>query len=869
MKRILLTLAAVAALVSCASEGEHFLTDETYRNEVETTLKNRLEAYGGRLAQFYTLDESSVTLAEKEALEFLYAYMPLADLTDYPTDFYLQNVRATFKAREEMPWGKDVPELLLRHFVLPLRVNNENLDSSRVVFYRELAPRVKDLPMKDAILEVNHWCHEKATYQPSDGRTSSPISMYRNALGRCGEESTFCVAALRSVGIPARQVYTPRWAHSDDNHAWVEAWADGKWWFIGACEPEPVVNLGWFNAPASRAMLMHTKVFGRYYGPEETVLESPQYTEVNLIDNYAATGKSTVHVVWGEGSGHEAGTPVEEARVDFCIYNYAEFYPAVAKYTAADGSTTLSAGLGDMLAWASKDGMYGYEKVSFGRDDDVTIAIGPAPAELTERPIMIIPPAEKAVIPDVTPEQRAENDRRIAEEDSIRKAWEATFPTKEDAEAFVTANGYDPRTARFIMSARANWQVIEDFLAGAEDKERAAELLRSLSRKDCQDITPEILADSYDHPECVLRPRIESEFLSPYKGYFLSTLTADEKALLSDPAALLKWMGDNIAIIDDPKAWSIPMSPISVWKARVADKRSLGNFFVAMCRTLGNEAHKNPVSGNIQYKSGEDWLNVTLGDESTATASVRGTLKLHYIPVPTIESPGYYRHFSISRVEDGRARQLGFDEGEFDMGGGQDFMKSFQKGIRIDTGHYLMAAGNRLPDGSVPVTVTEFDIVEGQEVDVDLKLTFPEGPVSVVGNVDTSILPFEGHGYFVVGVVEPGKEPSNHALRDIAAEKQKLEAWGGKILLMTRSQEALDVLQKDIKDGKFGVLPDNVTFAVDNGSVVEKALVDGLGLAGKDLPLVIIADSSDKVYFASEGYTIGLGTTLLGVLGRI
>ena len=83
---------------------------------------------------------------------------------------------------------------------------------------------------------------------------------YARHTGRCGEESTLLVAALRSVGIPARQVYTPRWAHTDDNHAWVEAWADGKWYFLGACEPEPVLNLGWFNAPASRGMLMHTKV---------------------------------------------------------------------------------------------------------------------------------------------------------------------------------------------------------------------------------------------------------------------------------------------------------------------------------------------------------------------------------------------------------------------------------------------------------------------------------------------------------------------------------------------------------------------------------------------------------------------------------
>ena len=179
--------------------------------------------------------------------------------------------------------GWNVPERIFRHFVLPVRANNENLDTSRVAFYRELKPRVEGMNMKDAILEVNHWCHEKLTYKPSDARTLSPLSSMRSSLGRCGEESTFAVAALRAVGIPARQVYTPRWAHTDDNHAWVEAWADGDWYFLGACEPEPVLNLGWFNSPASRGLLMHTRVFGNYDGPEEKVMVGPNFTEINQI----------------------------------------------------------------------------------------------------------------------------------------------------------------------------------------------------------------------------------------------------------------------------------------------------------------------------------------------------------------------------------------------------------------------------------------------------------------------------------------------------------------------------------------------------------------------------------------------------------
>lgn len=140
-----------------------------------------------------------------------------------------------------------MPDHLFLHFVLPYRVNTENIEDSRGILHEALAERTKSLSMADAILETNYWCHEKATYIGSDLRTISPLTMIRNARGRCGEESTLAVAALRSIGIPARQVYTPRWAHCDDNHAWVEAWADGKWYYFGACEPEARLNQGWFS----------------------------------------------------------------------------------------------------------------------------------------------------------------------------------------------------------------------------------------------------------------------------------------------------------------------------------------------------------------------------------------------------------------------------------------------------------------------------------------------------------------------------------------------------------------------------------------------------------------------------------------------
>ena len=825
----------------------------------------RMEDNGGALKPFMTLPEG-ISAQEKEALEFLYAYMPLADVTDYPSDFYLQNVRVAFQAREEMGWN--VPEREFRHFVLPLRVNNENLDSARTVFYRELKPRVQGLSMADAILEVNHWCHEKVTYQPSDGRTSSPLNLVKNALGRCGEQSTFCVSALRSVGIPARQVYTPRWAHTDDNHAWVEAWADGQWHFLGACEPEPVLDLGWFNAPASRAMLMHTKVFGKYDGPEEVVLESPNFTEVNLIDNYAKTARIDFTVVSADG------VPVEGARVDFCIYNYAEFYPAVTKYTDKAGRTFSSAGLGDMLIWASKDGAYGYVRASFGKDKELTITLD---SPFGSEAFAIVPPPEDVVLPEVTPELRARNDVLFAREDSLRHAYEATFLTREQALAYAEEQGFGYHMAFPLVRSRGNWGTLEAFMVSSGNHERIEQVLSSLSTKDLHDVTLENLQDYYSAPQ-FLGARVENEFLTPFYGYF----AAHFKEEISTPAQLVQWVRDNITVQDNPKAWRIPMSPRGVYESREADPRSLGIFFVDLARALGMEARKDPVTGKIQYKEDGQWLDVSLtGETQEAVVAPKGTLQLDYTQQGTIDNPKYYSHFSISRIEGGRPHLMAFDEGEVDMGGGVDWAHVFKAGFPMDAGDYVLVSGNRLSDGSVPVSMRFFTVREGEVTRIPLTIDEGTGSVPVRGSLDAeipftgadgtvqSLLSATGRGFSVVAVLDPGKEPTNHALRDLAAARERLEAWGRPIVLLCTDAAALERLQKETAEGRYGTLPSTVILGLDTHGI-RRAIVADQKLSGEGrLPLVVVADSFNRVFFCSEGYTIGLGDQLATLTGRL
>ena len=839
MRKFLLILLSLVVLSSC--EVHHLINDPDYRRQMEKDLQARLDG-DGDLKQFYKADDLIITTEEKEALQFLYAYMPLADLTDYTTEYYLANVQSSLATRDEMGWN--VPEREFRHFVLPIRVNNEDLDSARIVFSKEIKPRIKGMPMKDAILEVNHWCHEKLTYKPSDARTLSPLSSARSSLGRCGEESTFTVAALRSVGIPARQVYTPRWAHSDDNHAWVEAWADGTWYFLGACEPEAVLNLGWFNTPASRGLLMHTRVFGCYDGPEEKVMEGPNYTEINLIDNYAKTAKVDFIVK------DESGAPVDSALVDFDIYNYAEFYPALAKYTDKEGRTFLTAGMGDMLAWASKDGKYGHSKVSFGKDSLVTIVITADHPDESES-MMIVPPVGGANIPEVTPEQRQENNARTAKEDEIRKSYMATF-VQDDG----TPKG------KFLSKSAGNHEVIEGFLADHPDQ-RALDLLASLSEKDLVDVTREILEDSYQAKDAILCPRVANEFLSPYKSFFNSALTADQKKELSNPANLVKWVKDNITLVNDTKAWRITMSPIGVFKSKLADPRSREIFFVALARTLGIDARKDPVTGKVQYNTGE-WIDVDF-ESAKETVTPKGTVILKYVPSGKLTNPGYYSHFTISKIENGRTNLLTFDEGEVDMGGGVSWENVFKKGTTLDAGDYILVSGNRLSDGSVPVTLKKFSIKEGQTTTVDLVIEIPDNKLSVIGEFDSetrywktagsepvSILSSTGRGVYVVGFLTPRHEPSVHAVNDIIAAKEGLQAWGRPIMLLT-SEEGLGWLKEYASR-----MPSNVQYGI-----APKEMLEGT------MPRVMIADTFNRVFFKTEGYTIGLGEQILGALSKM
>lgn len=864
------SLILMLALTACTS---HFITDGEYRSTVADDFRSRsaiMEAAG--------IDLASMDLSQKEeeALEFLYAYMPLGDIVNKTPEYYLDQYRMTCRALNEMPWGKNVPEREMRHFVLPVRVNNENLDSARYVFYEELAPRIKDMTMYDAVLEVNHWCHEKAVYMPSDRRTSSPLATVKTAYGRCGEESTLLVAALRSVGIPARQVYTPRWAHTDSNHAWVEAWVDGEWCFLGACEPEPVLNLGWFNAPASRGMLMHTNVFGRYNGPEEIVRETPNHTEINVIDHYAPESASVdVTVV------DKDGTPVEGAKVDYKIYNYSEFNSVAYKLTDAQGKTALTAGLGDMMIYAVKDGRFGLAKVTYGKDEAVSVVLEYEEGSVIPHMEMeIVPPVENAQLPDVTDEQRAENTRRMEYEDSLRNAYVATFYDKERAEAF--AGQYEDAALReaiaeILVASRGNHEEIVALLeeAARQDKlPQAHALLASLSEKDLKDTPKSVLDDHFSCMETagdanVYGPRVDTELLRPFRKYFHENIPDSLSQMIkADPASFVKWCKENLSMHDDISLRYVQLDPKRVWETRLADKGSREIFFVTMCRSFGVPAWMDPVTRVVKYV-GADGLTYDVDfDAREQIVAPQGRLKLTYNEIPLLDDPKYEIHFTLSKYVDGGFQLLNFDG---------TWASLFKEARPMDCGYYMLVSGSRMSGGNVFADVEFFTVEEGKTIVRELVMRDVKDQIRVIGSFDSemkynavnpneaevrlesSVLETTGRGYFAVALVDYGTEPTNHAFMDISAAAAELEAWGRPILVVFATED--DYRKFRAQDFK---LPSTVHFGIDIDGRMRDMIATEMKLdKGGRLPLIVLADTFNRVVFFSQGYSIGLGESLV------
>ena len=130
------------------------------------------------------IEEKLKQCSEEEAvlMKFLYGTMPVRDAGEYGFDLFLSYVKHALMLREKVAWCKELPEDVFVNYVLYDRINSEDITDCRLFFYEQIMGRVAGMSLWEAILEINYWCAEHATYEATDSISDDNVSEWKGTL---------------------------------------------------------------------------------------------------------------------------------------------------------------------------------------------------------------------------------------------------------------------------------------------------------------------------------------------------------------------------------------------------------------------------------------------------------------------------------------------------------------------------------------------------------------------------------------------------------------------------------------------------------------------------------------------------------------
>lgn len=711
---------------------------------------------------------SQCTDEEQVLMQFLYGTMPLRDVGEYPFSLFLCYVTHSLMVYRSMEWCKNLPEDIFLHYVLYCRVNAEPIEDCRKFFYDQLIGRIQGLSPMEAALEINYWCAENAAYQSTDDRTASPLTVYRCGKGRCGEESTFAVTAFRSVGIPARQVYTPWWLHCDDNHAWVEVYVHGKWHFLGACEPEETLDKGWFSNASSRALLIHARTFSDYRSfcpsPSQAPCQatSPATCQAHCQAHYPAPGSENADgkeeyfgqdglmACYNRTSDYartaplqilvtdERRTPVSQAQLQIQVLNMAQYCQAAVLCTNAQGRAGITLGLGTIRILGRKGKRLGEAACNVRDTRILRLVLKELPKQPSQESLKEVWQDEDVEAPREAPlhrvtltrEQKEKNQRRTKHANRLRNERIQGYYREELASQY-------PEQAEILREAGGNFEEIYRFLSRDAHPDRAL-LLISLSLKDYRDAKAEVL-ESHRlssapfretwagkgrlklYADYLLCPRIYLEELTDYRPYIREYFRPEgpapyARSFSENPPAIWDFIQTHIQYQPELDYDTICATPIGCLKMCRGSFLSQKILFAAICRTLGIPARLNPVDLEAEYFAKDSFIPVskvskadhTIPSGKSALPAGKAVLK-----AKAGEIWNYHQNWTIGRLEDGEIQTLDYD--------GISFREN-RLTLCLSPGSYRIVTANRLPNGNQLSSTYWFSLAAGETKEISMRL---------------------------------------------------------------------------------------------------------------------------------------------------
>lgn len=747
--------------------------------------------------------------------------MPATDIISVDLKDVLQHVVHIYKMTTSVEYCKKLPIDIVFNYILPYRVNDEDFSLYSTYFFRELKELIKEKSIAETALEVNYWCYSKATYAQADDRTQSAITTVRSGKGRCGEESVFLVSALRSVGIPARQCYSPYWSHCDDNHAWVEVFTGDKWEFMGACEPEEKLNIGWFNNAASRALVVRHRCFE--LGDRQANNDQNKIFTTNISTSvYGKTKEVKVSVI------HE-NSAVPNARVGLYIINYTMPKLVLEKTTDINGYATFEVGMGDFLLFAWVDGKYAMKTCSKNNKSVVL--------DLSQN----IEKLEFNLVPYEGDISNIDFDQSPSHKDKMIKLLNKRINSHK------TANESENK---FIQLAALNKDEIKKFINSSSiSEENKNEILSTLTKKDCTDITFEALCDmdlSYEYKnkyskeifsKYILPLRVENETIYSYKKYVKEFFISRN---ITTPQEVFSYVNSNIKFLDEYTYIGLVGDIKGVLQNNIATTFSIPIHLVQIIRSLGIPARLNPLDRTVEYYDGVSFVSNCDGKAKSS--------KIKFIK-DTHKNPLYGDDFTVCKLDNDYLTYLNMSEN-----------LSISDEVNVSEGLYVVTQSTRQIDGSI-IGSLQFCLLNKDEI---ASVTIYE-PVDNTKDkiksksINKSII--DDDGKIILAYIENGCEPTEHFLNELLENEEQIKRLGIKVMLEGETLERNNILSEVLDKGV-------ATYVQSKFTKEWKLLRNDMGIGDLRLPF-ITAVLDKKGLFSFANYNVGTVDLLLKIYNEI
>ena len=832
----------------------------------------------------------------RTALEFLYAWMPISDVMMYPAETYLDFARRGVWLRKKRCQVAALPADFFGEYVLFHRVNNEEIRPCRELFGEQLDRRLyegRDKPRteEECALEINRWAAENGTYHSDDIRTISAEAFYRRGYGRCGEESVFVVNAMRAAGVPARQVYAPWWAHTDDNHAWVEVWVSGRWQFLGACEPQSVLNQGWFNRASSRTMLVRSRAYtkGAFLKDEDIIGTDGCVTECNQTARYREVRKIQVQVAKEVISSGQAGrkpdvsgqsVPAQSVsarsltekrageaeravEVELQVYNEGSWKTLTRKKTDEDGHMSFSTG----------DGMLRIHPLSNALKD-AFLQAGSGDAEV------------RLATADCSPDgHNLDNDY-----DEGWQQIEYAAPTEEpvfypqaDAGQRTADSAFLERAAEIRNERTKDWEAsgtafLRNALVTPEQALVKKTVLSSLSEKDLTDCREEIvrghlsaviengLKGTLSDSE-VVGLRIGNEVLSSWFEEVSAFLGKERITYFSvHPEEIWDFVNSHVHELPQEDFGELIMTPGAALRSGVCNQNSREVLAAAVARVCGIPARIREDDGTAEYRVSASW-----SEKGASSAQAK------YLPFDSSR-----RETSCLTLRTGDETDVKYettwgltrlsDEGKPDQFLAlRDNWNHGRMDIPLVPGRYCLVTAQRLPNGNAHVLECHIRAEAGRNVDISLKMQQirPEEmfvsvdmtPLHLRVDNGESVRQQNGQKRLYIWLA-PGQEPTEHILNEMLDNAESYERIAPAISLITDTptQKEQRLVRKVTE--RFP----SIQCCYAEVPSEREMLMRSFYLDPGQLPFIFVTDRSGHGIFSAGGYQVGTGRLLIQIM---